>query len=215
MKNLKKLLCVSLCLLMALSLFAACGKTGGESGTQPSEVDTEATADISEAPADETDAEETDAPTAESVSRPTAEGGQLVKAYDVTLYLPEFLTANEWNGMLGVYDYYTGEYYSSRPSGMDVALSVTADSNVKTTLDDYARTETAERLGAEVTPVETELNGFTWLKCTVSETKCAYFAIFNEGLYEIYAERGGDTQENYDAAVKMLEQTLFLALAED
>ena len=215
MKNLKKLLCVSLCLMMALSLFAACGKTGGDTPTKPSAENTEAPADITEAPAEETDAEETDAPTAESVSRPTADGGQLVKAYDITFYLPEFLTANEWNGMMGVYDYYTGEYYNSRPSGMDVALSVTADTNVKTTLTDYAREETAKRLGAEVTPEETELNGFTWLKCTVSETKCAYFAIVNEGLYEIYAERGGDTQENYDAAVKMLEQTLFLALAED
>ena len=209
MKTAVKILCVILSILMAVTLFAACKKpTGGETEPASSTDNTEAVTDATEATE-----EATDETTAEPVSRPTADG-QLVEAYDITFYLPEFLTANSYNGMLGVYDFYTGEYITSRPSGMDVALSVTADSNVESTLAEYAAEHVKNRLGAEVEAVETELNGFTWLKYTVSDGACAYFAIFNEGLYEIYAERGGDTQENYDAAIAMMEQTLFLAVVE-
>ncbi len=214
MKKLISLLCILLSLALLLTGFAACGKTEKPADTTeateaPAAEDTVDAADTTEA---------TEAPedtTAEPVSRITAEGGTLVEAYDISFCVPESLTANDWNGMLGVYDFYTGEYTGSggRPTGMDINLSVTAESNTDGDLNAYARAASEEASGAAVEPEEVEINGFKWLRFTVDEGQINYYAVFNEGLYEIVTCRGGDTQEHYNAAVEMLEQTLQLAIA--
>ena len=205
MKKQISVLLLALCLILALTLFTACGKT-------PKPAD-ETTAPVTEAPTEET----TEAPeeaTAEPVSIPTAEGGQAVQAYDVSFYLPETLTPNEWNGMLGVYDFYTGEYTGSRASGMDFALAVSDESNAGGDLEAYAIEDSRSQSGLEATPEKVELNGSTWIRLS-SGDKNNYYAIFNGGLYEIESRCGGEVRENYDEAVAMLEATLFLYDAED
>ena len=210
MKKTASLICILLSLALLLAAFAACGKT-----EQPPATDPITEAPQTDAPTDETTTEPEET-TAEPVSRITAEGGTLVEAYDISFCVPEFLTANEWNGILGVYDYYTGEYSGGggRPSGMDVNLSATAESNTDGDLLAYARDASRRAAGADAEPEEVEINGFTWLRFTVDAGHVNYYAVFNEGLYEICVARGGDTQENYEAAVKMLEETLQLAIAE-
>ena len=205
MKKIISVLCVILSLALMVSVFAACGK---QKPAEPAVTD-----DATEAPTDAvtTEPPATEAPT---VARPTAEG-QLVEAYDLTFYLPESLTPNEWNGMLGVYEFYTGEYSGSRPAGLDFSLSALAESNTNGDLEAYARAESAKRSGVEVEPESVEINGTTWLKFAISESETNFFAVFNNGLYELYTTRGGDTQENYDAALKMMTDTLFLAVNAD
>ncbi len=199
----KKTVVILLALLMLVS-FAACGKN------TPATTDPETTAPAeTEAP---TEAEDTTEAEPETVARPTADG-QAVEAYDLSYYVPNSMTANEYNGMLGVYEFYTGEYAGSKPSGMVITLSATAESNANGDLEAYARDAGKSRNGMAAEPAIESINGFDWLVFR-EDGKINYFAIFNEGLYEIYAERGGDTEENFSAAVDMLEQTLFLAVNE-
>jgi len=199
----------TLALLLALVLLAAlsaCGKKtpapAGDETTVPVENETEAPTD-----------EETEAPEPETVARPTADG-QAVEAYDLSFYLPEGLTANEYNGMLGFYEFYTGEFAGSKPSGMDFSLLATAESNAKGDLEAYAREAGAGRNRMTAEPETETINGTDWLVFR-EDGKVNFFAIFNNGLYEIYAERGGDTEENFSAALSMLEETLFLAVNPD
>ena len=92
-------LLLALCMLLCL---AACAKDAPDPTTEPAPV----VEDDTEAPTDATEPTETEPAT---VARPTADG-QAVEAYDLTFYVPESLTANEYNGMLGVYEFYTGEF---------------------------------------------------------------------------------------------------------
>ena len=199
----KKTIVILLALLM-LAAFAACGKN------TPATTDPETTAPAeTEAP---TEAEDTTEAEPETVARPTADG-QAVEAYDLSFYLPSDITANEYNGMLGVYEFYTGDHSGSRPTGMDISISVTAESNAKGDLNTYARETGAQRNHMAAEPATESINGFDWLVFR-EDGKINYFAIFNEGLYEIYAERGGESDDAFNAAVAMLEQTLFLAVNE-
>ena len=197
------LLCMLFSLATFVLLFAACGKTEPAETTAPviaAEDDT----------ASETDAPEETTAEPETVARPTADG-QAVEAYDISFYLPESLTANEWNGMLGVYDFYTGENTTGTPTGMDITLSATAESNADGDLESYARATSAQKYGLTADLATETINGADWLILQADGQK-DYYAIFNSGLYEIHTLRGGETQEAYDAAVAMLEETLFLSV---
>ena len=198
----KKTVAILLALLMLVS-FAACGKNTPPANDPETTVPTE-----TEAPTEE----DTTEPEPETVARPTADG-QAVEAYDLSFYVPNSMTANEYNGMLGVYEFYTGEYAGSKPSGMVITLSASAESNADGDLEAYARETGSSRNGMAAEPATESINGFDWLVFR-EDGKINYFAIFNKGLYEIYAERGGDTEEAFSAAVDMLEQTLFLAVNE-
>ncbi|MBQ7715768.1 MAG: hypothetical protein IJT70_07865 [Clostridia bacterium] len=210
----KKTIAIIALLITFALLFTACG---GKEETAPSEAqketetvtpDTTAAPETTEAP--DTTEEVTEAP---AVERPSADG-QLVEAYDLTFYLPANLTPNEWNGMLGVYEFYTGEYSGTRPAGLDFSLSVSADSNADGDLEAYARDASEKAAGAAVEPETVEINGTEWLRFAVDEGHVNFYTIFNEGLYEITTSVGGDSQENFDSALAMLEETLFLAPVE-
>ncbi|MBQ7688315.1 MAG: hypothetical protein IJT27_03755 [Clostridia bacterium] len=214
MKKLTAVLCILLSLALVAAVFAACGKKVEKADDDNAETDAVLIIEGDTAEPDAADADATDETEAEPVSYPTADG-QNVKAYDVSFYLPENLTPNGYNGMLGVYEFYTGDYSNSSPTGMDFTLMVSAESNTNGDLAAYARDASRKSSGADAEPEEVEFNGFTWLRFTVSADQVNYYAVFNDGLYEIVTRRGGDTQENYDAAKQMLEDTLFLAVAQD
>lgn len=191
-------------LILMLALLTGCGEQQPAQGTEP----TSSVAADGSSVASATEPAPTSAEP-EPVSRPTADG-QAVQAYDLSFYVPSDLTPNEYNGMLGVYEFYTGEFVGSAPSGLDISLSVSDESNADGDLVAYAKkcSETRSKLTAE--PESVTFNGGTWLRIS-GDGKADYYAIYNTGLYEIYTARGGDTQENYDAAVSMMEDTLFLA----
>lgn len=200
--------------LVIVLLFAACGTSGGKTDGTTAEPETETPAPIETETEEITETEEETTEAPETIARPTADG-QEVAAYDVSFYLPESLTANEWNGMLGVYDFYTGEYSGSYPTGMDIALSVTDESNANGDLGAYAREASAKLTATDIEPEEIDFNGTTWLRFKSGEIMTNYYTIFNGGLYEITTRAGGEAKENYDAAIAMLEETLFLAVSEE
>lgn len=194
--------------VLMLAAFSACAKDPAAPSESEPAISEE---DKTETPV--SDATEPTEPEPETVSRPTADG-QAVEAYDISFYLPEDMTANEWNGMLGVYDFYTGENLTGTPTGMDITLSATAESNADGDLNAYARKMSADKTGVTAEPAAETFNGTEWLVFR-EDGKVNYFAIFNNGLYEIYAARGGETEENFKAALAMLEETLFLAVNPD
>lgn len=190
-------------LILAFSLLAGCGEQQPAQGTEPT---SSVAADGSSVPSATEPAPTSAEP--EPVSRPTADG-QAVEAYDLSFYVPSDLTPNEYNGMLGVYEFYTGEFVGSKPSGLDITLSVSDESNANGDLTAYAKKNSELRSDLTAEPETVTFNDRTWLRIS-GDGKADYYAIYNSGLYEIYTQRGGDTQENYDAAVSMLEETLFL-----
>ena len=232
MKRLYSALCLLICFVFAFTCLAACsGSDGGdgedekpdkkssaEKEDDASEEDRdekEDDASASDPNGAETEApeDETEAPAPEKVPRPGADG-RLCEAYDLTFFVPYSMTPNSYNGMMGVYEYYTGEFAGSRPSGMDIMLNVSDESSANGDLAAYAKTRTKGHTGVEAEPQEVEINGATWLRCTAAEGRVNYYAIFNGGLYEIDTDVGGDTMENYNAACDMMLQTLFLAETE-
>ena len=92
---------------------------------------------------------------------------------------------------------------------------VSADeSNAKGDLAEYARNSTKSHTGLDGEPVSTTFNGTEWLVIDTGAGYIDYYTIFDGALYEISTRIGGETQENYDAARQMMEQTLFLAVEE-
>ena len=239
MKKHVSVICILLSLLLAFSALTACGgsktdenggepqqsgeasapaedtagEPAGENGSGKGKVPDEGASES--ATADEKEGGSESEPPREStssvpVSRPAA-AAQEVRAYDVSFYLPESLIANEWNGMMGVYDFYTGIYSGTRPTGMDFVLTISSDSAVDGELTDYARTASEKETGAPAEPEEVTYNGGAWVRVSPGADYVNYYALFNGSLYEIETRRGGDTAENYAAALQMLEQTLALS----
>ena len=210
----KTLIIIGLIIAFSFILFS-CGKGEESVLTAAPEPDTtEVAVSDTDVPTDTEVPTETEAPTdteaPETVARPAADGQECL-AYDLSFYLPSSLTPNEWNGMLGVYEYYTGEYSGSAPYGLDFSLVVSDESTAGGDLDSYARDASAKSAGAAVEPEKVDINGAEWLRFTVDSGHVNYYTIFNGWLYELTTSVGGDTQENYDAARAMLEETLFLA----
>ncbi|MBR0303609.1 MAG: hypothetical protein IJQ80_07145 [Clostridia bacterium] len=214
----KALVIIAMILAVAL-LLPACGEKKDAPDTaepkttvsEDTKAESEEIADTADVNADDTteeatEPEDTTEEVPEEVERPSADG-QEVRSYDLSFYLPDFLTANEYNGMLGVYEFYTGDFSGSKPSGIDFTLVTYDESEANGDLRAYARDE----VGIQVEPEEVDFNGTTWLRYTVDEGHVGYFVIFNTVLYKITTEMGSDTKENYDAARAMFEETLFLA----
>ena len=210
------LLTVSLIVVFAF-LFASCGESPAK---EDSIGDIVTVIESGETTPEETGSEtsekeiETEKKTGSVSSRPEADGLE-VKAYDITFYLPKELTANEWNGMLGVYDYYTGEYVGSAPTGLDITLVVSGESAADGDLPSFAQREIYKNFGIkDVFPESSEFNGKEWLKYRADDGRIYYCAIFNEGVYEIVAKPGGEETAKFEKTVEMMEKTLYFEIAE-
>ncbi len=237
MKKHIPVICILLSLLLAFSALTACGSAPDENGGETKQTDE--AAPPAESPAGESAGEngsgegekvpdegpsesaaageqesesesESESETAAPVSRPAGDV-QEVRAYDVSFYLPESLTANEWNGMMGVYEFYTGVYSGTRPTGIDVVLTVSSDAAVNGELTDHARSASEKETGAPAEPEAATYNGGAWVRVSPNAEFVNYYALYNGSLYEIETRRGGDTEENYAAVLQMLEQTLALS----
>ena len=123
--------------------------------------------------------------------------------------MPEGMVANEYNGMLGVYDYYTGVYYGTRPTGVDLNLVATrVDDDM--TAEIYAKTKSRAVNYEGVTELEEkELNGVTWW--TGSAGTLTYYAAKNLGVvYEFYVTDGEKLGVTKEDVIELLEETVYL-----
>ena len=209
----KKILIICALILTLSVLLISCGGTAEkESEKDGTETEVESKTDTQSETEAETEPETTEE-VPETVARPTADG-QEVHAYDLYYFLPENLTPNEYNGMLGVYVFYTGEYSGSYPTGLDFSLSVSAESNANGDLEAYARNASRQWSKADVEPEKVEYNGHEWLRFEIDAGHVNYYTVFNNGLYELTTGIGGEAQATYDAAREMMEKTLFFVIEE-
>lgn len=141
---------------------------------------------------------------------PTGDGIHVnLEDYGISFYMPNGMVANEYNGILGVYDYYTGEYYGTMPTGVDLNLVVTGvDDDM--TAETYAKTKSRAVNYEGVTELwEKELNGAVWW--TGSTGTLTYYATKSHGcIYEFYVTDGQDLGVTKADVIKLLEKTVYL-----
>lgn len=141
-------------------------------------------------------------------NRPKADGEDFDQ-YGLALYIPNGFTANPYNGMLYVWDYYTGSYVGNYPDGIDINIKINGLKEGKT-FDEYVRNDSRPAKSAGVTPFEVKnLNGHDWYTC--NNGKIYYYgAEFMGNTYEIEV-RDGKTYNGItlQTALEMLEKTLF------
>lgn len=141
---------------------------------------------------------------------PTADGTQVdLDYYGVSYYVPSAMKANEYNGMLGVYDFYTGEYVGTGVTGVDINLRLgSIDGDMS--LEEYVRTESSPAKYGNITDFEAkELNGSTWWVCSQGEHY--YYASENLGcLYEFDITGGQDFGVTLAELLEMFEETVYL-----
>ena len=142
--------------------------------------------------------------------RPKADGEDIdISGYGLSLFIPNGFTANEYNGMLYVWEYYTGSYVGSYPDGVDVTIKINGFDEGKD-FDTYVRNDSRPAKSTGVTPFVTkEINGHTWYTCN-NGTIYYYGAEFMGNAYEIETKNGktynGITLQN---TLDMMEKTLF------
>ena len=208
----KTLLFFALILTLSVLLISCGGTAEKESEKDGTETEVESKTDTQSETEAETEPETTEE-VPETVARPTADG-QEVHAYDLYFFLPADLEPNEYNGMLGVYVFYTGQFTGVYPTGLDFSLCVTAESNTKGDLEKYARDASRQWSKVDVEPEKVEYNGHEWLRFEIDSGHVNYYTVFNDGLYELTTSIGGESQATYDAAREMVEKTLFFVINE-
>ncbi|MBO4413319.1 MAG: hypothetical protein IKX86_04585 [Clostridia bacterium] len=152
-----------------------------------------------------TDPAEGTKPVAPSASnRPTAEGIDK-KVYDLCFYIPDGTVNNPYNGLLGVWEFYTEEY--GMP-GADITLMVSSLGDKG--LEEYVKNDSRPAKSTGVTPFAKEkINGSDWYTC--NNGTIWYFAGECDGyVYEIEVKSvAGDPDNVRDKAISLLRQTLY------
>ena len=202
----KKTIAIIMLLSVVIALFSGC--TGS-----PAPAATESTTE-KETGKSTGAAVSTSSPSEGTAEVPPADG-QLIEAHDLVCYLPNALIPTEYNGTLGVYVFYTGEFTGIHPTGLEFSFVITSDSNTNGDLRAYAVEASEMTSRANVEPEEVEINGHTWLRFTVNAGNVNYYTVFDGGLYEVTTFAGGESIENYNAAKQMFEKTLRLVISED
>lgn len=189
----KRVISILALLLAALLLFAACGEKpaapagseaggsavgsggeqGGESGSEPE--------------------------SSSAAQRPTA-GGVPVEIYDLCAEYPEGMTENKYNGMLGVYNYYTA-------AGTDLNICVSGLS-ADFELDAYiAKSVLASNSGVGALS-DKVVNGTTW-RASDNGKKLYMAAATDDAVYEVVLTRGSDAAE-YEKMEETVLATIWL-----
>ncbi|MBR5943014.1 MAG: hypothetical protein IKZ81_06680 [Clostridia bacterium] len=181
-----------LCLLIAAALiFAGCGAeneplAGSENGGS-----------VSSGQGGEEQSSESSQ--ASAAQRPTA-GGVPVEIYDLCVEYPEGMTENEYNGMLGVYNYYTA-------AGTDLNICVSGLS-ADFELDAYiAKSVLASNSGVGALS-DRVINGTTW-RASDNGKKLYMAAATDDAVYEVVLTRGSNAAE-YEKMEDMVLETLWL-----
>ncbi|MBO4583910.1 MAG: hypothetical protein J5756_02455 [Clostridia bacterium] len=181
-----------LCLLIAAAMiFAGCGAeqeplAGSENGGS-----------VSSGQGGEEQSSESSQ--ASAAQRPTA-GGVPAEIYDLCVEYPEGMTENEYNGMLGVYNYYTA-------AGTDLNICVSGLS-ADFELDAYiAKSVLASNSGVGALS-DRVINGTTW-RVSDNGKKLYMAAATDDAVYEVVLTRGSNAAE-YEKMEDMVLETLWL-----
>lgn len=191
--KIKRVFSILALLLAALLVFAACGEkpaapAGSEAGGSAVGSGGEQGGESG------SESESTQNP-----QHPTA-GGDVVELYDLYVEYPEGMTENEYNGMLGVYNYYTA-------AGTDLNICVSGLS-ADFELDAYiAKSVLASNSGVGALS-DKEINGRVW-RASDNGKKLYMAAATDDAVYEVVLTRGSSADE-YARMEDMVMKTLWI-----
>ena len=195
--KLNRLLSLAALLLAALLIFAACG----EAAETPAPVGSGAEASVVDSgEGGEQGEEPSSVPESSSAAQHPTAGGVPVEIYDLYVEYPEGMTANSYNGMLGVY-----EFYTDAGTDLDICASGLGEDFE---LDSFiAKSVLASNSGVGALS-DREINGRVW---RVSDNgKKLYMAAANDnGVYEVVLTRGSSADE-YAQLEDMVMKTLWI-----
>ena len=142
----------------------------------------------------------------EKIEKPTADGVELI-VESLNFFIPTGFTENSYNGMMGVYDYYTGNVTLSE---LNVGVVVTWNGNYKdTNALDYIKNKSNTAKSIHLSDVTAEkINGREWYVFS-NENNYYYAAEYNENLYEVTVEKRNDPQNLFKKTNEMVKKTLF------
>ena len=189
----KRVISILALLLAALLLFAACGEkpaapAGSEAGGSAVGSGGEQGGESGSGPE-----------SSSAAQRPTA-GGVPAEIYDLCVEYPEGMTENKYNGMLGVYNYYTA-------AGTDLNICVSGLS-ADFELDAYiAKSVLASNSGVGALS-DKVVNGTTW-RASDNGKKLYMAAATDDAVYEVVLTRGSSADE-YKQMEDMVLATLWL-----
>lgn len=168
---------IILCLLIVLMLFTGCGKK-------------------------EVKKQE------EKIVKPVIESGAVEKTFrDLFMYIPEGFNKNSYNGMGGVYNFYTG---STPGKEVDITIVVSnfekyKDMGIKT----YIETKSTPAKGIKLTETaESKINGHTWYLFN-NENAYYYGTEYNDSIYEIKIEKKNNPEGKFEQANDIVKKTLY------
>ena len=142
----------------------------------------------------------------EVVEKPTAQGDEKT-VEQLNFFVPQGFNSNSYNGMMGIYDFYTGEN-----SGLEVnvVVVVTYSGNFKDmSAKDYILKEsnTAKSIKLDKVSEET-INGSKWYLFSNSNNYY-YASLFNDSLYEVTISKKSDPDNIFKNTNEMVKKTLF------
>ena len=175
----KRVISILALLIAALLVFAGCGEkpvapAGSEAGGSAVGSGGEQGGESGSGPENSSAAQ-----------RPTA-GGVPVEIYDLYAEYPEGMTENPYNGMLGVYNYYTD-------AGTDLNICVSGLSENFEINDYIAKSVLASNSGVGELS-DKVINGTTW-RASDNGKKLYLAAATDDAVYEIVLTRGGSADE--------------------
>ena len=143
--------------------------------------------------------------------RPVAEG-EAYAVNNLAFFLPKELQKSPYNGMLGVYEYYTGEFKDAGPTGVDVMI-LTDKTDKEFDIKDYASNKSS---GAKdkIEMKKTKINDYDWYVGKTDNINY-YCCEFNDVVYEVIVKKNTDPTEIYEDVIKMLEKTMYLEEIEE
>lgn len=148
----------------------------------------------------------------EKIVKPTAEGDEKT-VESLNFFIPTGFTENSYNGMMGVYDYYTGNVTMSE---LNVGVVVTWNGNYKdSSALEYIENKSNTAKSIHLSNVTTEkINGKDWY--VFSNDNNYYYAIeYDENLYEVTVEKRNDPQNLFETTNEMVKKTLFFLETEE
>ena len=137
--------------------------------------------------------------------RPTATEGLPFSALELEFYLPSSFLKSPNNGMLGVYEFYTGDLKDAGPTGIDVMILVKEiDKSFKT--DEFINKDSMS-VKDNVELKKVNINDYEWYKGK-KNNKYYYCSTFRGHVYDIIIKENEDS-DIYKDTIRMFENTLF------